>query len=31
METEDIFDIDSMWQVVNKKFTNQENGKKRCV
>ena len=25
METEDIFDIDSIWQVVNKKFTNQEN------
>ena len=25
METEDIFDIDSIWQVVNNKFTNQEN------
>ena len=25
METEDIFNIDSIWQVVNKKFTNQDN------
>lgn len=25
IETEGIFDIDSIWQVINKKFTDQEN------